>query len=84
MGRPAGRHRAHRARTVPRALGLTVISALIPGSGFVMGGRAKLGAFVMTLAIGLCGLGVLAGVTRREQVLAVAVNPNDLLVATGY
>ncbi|HZO63833.1 MAG: LCP family protein [Kribbellaceae bacterium] len=83
MGRPAGRHRAHRARTVPRALGLTVISALIPGSGFVMGGRAKLGAFVMTLAIGLCGLGVLAVVTRREQVLAVAVNPNDLLVATG-
>jgi polyisoprenyl-teichoic acid--peptidoglycan teichoic acid transferase len=83
MGRPAGRHRAHRAKTVPRALGLTLLSALIPGSGFVMGGRAKLGAFVMTLTIGMCGLGVLVGLTRREQVLEVAVNPDDLLVATG-
>ncbi len=83
MGRPAGRHRAHRARSVPRALGLTLVSAIFPGSGFVMGGRAKLGAFVMTLTFGLVGLAALVGLTRREQVLALAVNPEDLLVITG-
>jgi len=59
-----------------------VISALIPGSGFVMGGRAKLGAFVMTLAGGLVALLVLIGLTRREQVLALAVDPSQLLIVT--
>ncbi len=83
MGRPAGRHRAHRARSVPRAIGLTLVSALFPGSGFIMGGRAKLGAFVMTLTFGLVGLAALVGLTRREQVLALAVNPQDLLVMSG-
>jgi len=48
-----------------------------------MGGRAKLGAFVMTLTFGLVGLAALVGLTRREQVLALAVNPEDLLVITG-
>jgi LCP family protein required for cell wall assembly len=83
IGRPSGRHRAHRARSVPRALALTILSALLPGSGFVMAGRAKLGAFVMTLTAGLVGLAVLVAATRREEVLALAVNPDDLLVITG-
>src|SRR4029453_19593252 len=70
VGRRSGRHRAHRARSVPQAIALTVLSALLPGSGFVMAGRAKLGAFVMTLAAGLVGLAVLVGVARAEEVLA--------------
>ena len=38
-------------------MGLTLVSALIPGLGFVMGGRAKLGAFIMTLSVGLLAIG---------------------------
>jgi hypothetical protein len=34
-----------------------LLSALIPGSGLVMGGRKKLGAFVLTLSIGLLVVG---------------------------
>lgn len=64
-------------------MGLTLLSALFPGSGFVMGGRPKLGAFVMTLATGLVGLGVLIGFTRRDEVIKLAVDPDQLLVATG-
>jgi len=77
------RHRAHRARTLPRSLGLTLLSALIPGLGFVLAGRAKLGAFVMTVTAGLAGLGVYVGMARRDEALALAVNPDDLLAATG-
>ncbi|HEU4945833.1 MAG TPA: LCP family protein [Kribbella sp.] len=66
-----------------RAIGLTILSALIPGSGFVMGGRARLGAFVMTLTAGLVGIAALIGLTRRQEVLQLAVDPSQLLIATG-
>jgi hypothetical protein len=49
------RHGVYRARTLPRSLGLTLLGALFPGFGFVMAGRAKLGAFVMTVAAGWPG-----------------------------
>jgi LCP family protein required for cell wall assembly len=76
------RHRAYRARTVSKAIGLTLVSALVPGSGFVMGGRTKLGAFVMTLSVGLLGLAAFVGLTKRDAVLAMAVDPSQLLIAT--
>ncbi len=81
--RRARRSRAHRARSVPGALGLTLVGALIPGLGFILAGRAKLGAFVLTVTATLVGLGIAIGLTRREQVLAVAVNPDELLVVAG-
>jgi LCP family protein required for cell wall assembly len=77
------RHKAHRTRTTSKAIGLTLISALIPGSGFVMGGRAKLGAFVITLSVGLLALGAYIGLTKRDAVLELAVDPRQLLIATG-
>ena len=40
-------------------MGLTLLSALIPGLGFAMGGRAKLGAFIMTLSVGLLAIALL-------------------------
>jgi LCP family protein required for cell wall assembly len=64
---------------VPRSLGLTLLSALFPGLGLVMGGRARLGAIVMTLSAGLLGLSVWVGLTRRNEVLAAAVVPSRLL-----
>jgi polyisoprenyl-teichoic acid--peptidoglycan teichoic acid transferase len=70
------------ARSVPGSLGLTLLSALLPGVGLVMGGRARLGAFVMTLSVGLVGLGVWVGLTRRDEVLAAAVVPSRLLATS--
>jgi LCP family protein required for cell wall assembly len=67
---------------VPGSLGLTLLSALFPGVGLVIGGRARLGAFVMTLSAGLVGLGVWVGLTRRDEVLAAAVMPNRLLATS--
>jgi hypothetical protein len=77
------RHRAYRTRSVSKTIGLTLVSALIPGSGFVMGGRAKLGAFIMTLSVGLLGLAAYVGLTRRDSVVAALVDPSQLLIATG-
>jgi LCP family protein required for cell wall assembly len=48
-----------------------------------MGGRTKLGVFVMTLSAGLVGLAVLIALTRRDQVIQFFVDPSQLLVATG-
>jgi LCP family protein required for cell wall assembly len=67
---------------VSRAIGLTLISALIPGLGFVLGGRAKLGAFIMTLSVGLVAIGAYVGLTQRNSILALAVDPSQLLIAT--
>jgi polyisoprenyl-teichoic acid--peptidoglycan teichoic acid transferase len=75
------RHAAYRARSLPQALGLTLVSALCPGSGFLMAGRVRLGAFVMTITAGLLGLGAYIGIARREEVLSLAVNPRELLLA---
>jgi polyisoprenyl-teichoic acid--peptidoglycan teichoic acid transferase len=77
------RHAAYRARSLPQSLGLTLLSALCPGSGFLMAGRVRLGAFVMTLTAALLGLGVYIGVARRDQVVALAVDPGDLLLVNG-
>ncbi len=76
------RHRSHRARTASKAIGLTLLSALIPGSGLVMGGRKKLGAFVLTISIGLLVVGAYVGLTNRDSVLTLAVSPRQLLIAT--
>src|SRR5262245_1902905 len=75
------RHAVYRARSLPQSLGLTVVSALCPGSGFLMAGRVRLGAFVMTMTAALLGLGAYIGIARRDDVLALAVNPRQLLVA---
>lgn len=76
------RHRGHRARSASQALGLTLLSTLIPGLGFVLGGRKKLGAFVMTLSLGLLVIGAYVGLTKRDSILALAVDPSQLLIAT--
>jgi LCP family protein required for cell wall assembly len=76
------RHKAHRARSASKAIGLTLVSALIPGSGFVMGGRTKLGAFVMTLVAGLLVIGAYIGLTNRNSIVELAVDPSRLLIAT--
>ncbi|NUR95592.1 MAG: LCP family protein [Kribbellaceae bacterium] len=76
------RARSHRARTASKAIGLTLLSALVPGSGLLMGGRKKLGAFVLTISIGLLLVAAYVGLTHRDSVLALAVSPRQLLIAT--
>ncbi|MFI7065924.1 LCP family protein [Kribbella sp. NPDC050124] len=71
-----------RRRSVPRVLGLTLLGALLPGTGLIAGGRRWLGAFILTVTLGLVGLGVYVGLTRREEVLAAAVVPRRLLEAS--
>ncbi|TCC58904.1 LytR family transcriptional regulator [Kribbella pittospori] len=60
-------------------MGLTLLGALLPGAGLIAGGRRIIGAFVLTLTLGLIGLGVYVGLTRRDEVLAAAVVPSRLL-----
>ncbi len=47
-----------------------------------MGGRKKLGAFVLTISIGLLLIAAYVGLTRRDSILAFAVSPRQLLIAT--
>jgi LCP family protein required for cell wall assembly len=47
-----------------------------------MGGRKKLGAFVLTISVGLLLIGAYVGLTHRDSVLALAVSPRQLLIAT--
>ncbi|HEY9336465.1 MAG TPA: LCP family protein [Kribbella sp.] len=77
------RARSHRARTASKAIGLTLLSALVPGTGLLMGGRKKLGAFVLTISIGLLLIAAYVGLTHRDSVLALLVSPRQLLIATG-
>ncbi|MFI5691786.1 LCP family protein [Kribbella sp. NPDC051586] len=77
------RQRSHRARTASKAIGLTLLSALVPGTGLLMGGRKKLGAFVLTISVGLLLIAAYVGLTQRDSVLALAVSPRQLLIATG-
>jgi len=83
MSEVSGRHArpTHRAGSGARAAGLTLVSALVPGLGFVLSGRRKLGAFVITLWVGLLALGAYFGFARRESVIDLLVDPRELLIA---
>jgi LCP family protein required for cell wall assembly len=71
-----------RARSVWSSLGLTLVSAFLPGLGLIIGGRKRLGGCIVTLVVALLGLGVYVGLTRRDEVLAAAVVPSRLLITS--
>jgi polyisoprenyl-teichoic acid--peptidoglycan teichoic acid transferase len=73
---------SRRRRSLPKLLGLTLLGALLPGLGLIVGGRRKAGALILTLTLGLVGLGVYVGLTRREEVLAASVVPSRLLMTS--
>lgn len=75
---PAGRP----PRPMSGLLGLTLLGAVLPGTGLIAGGRRWLGAFVLTVTLGLVGLGVYVGLTRRDEILAATVVPSRLLMAS--
>jgi LCP family protein required for cell wall assembly len=76
------RRRGYRTRTTAEAIGLTLLSALLPGSGLLLGGRKKLGSAVLCASLGLVAIGAYFGLAQRDEVLALAVSPRRLLVAT--
>ncbi|GAA1594234.1 MULTISPECIES: LCP family protein [Kribbella] len=61
-------------------LALTVIGALLPGVGLIVGGRRRLGAFVLTVSLALAGAAAYVAVVRPPAVLALAVSPRKLLI----
>jgi LCP family protein required for cell wall assembly len=76
------RTEAKRPRSVPKLLGLTLLGALLPGTGLIAGGRRRIGAFVLVVFLALAGLVVYVGLTRRDEVLAAAVVPSRLLITS--
>jgi LCP family protein required for cell wall assembly len=78
----SARATAGRPRSMPKLLGFTLLGALLPGLGLIVGGRRKIGAFVLTVFLALVGLGVYVGLTRRDEVLAAAVVPSRLLLTS--
>jgi LCP family protein required for cell wall assembly len=75
---PAGA--APRTRSFGRALALTVVGAVLPGTGFLAAGRRRLGAVVLVLFLLLVAGGVylvLSG--QRGVLLRVAVDSSALL-----
>ncbi|HZX03301.1 LCP family protein [Kribbella sp.] len=67
---------------MPKLLGFTLLGAVLPGLGLIIGGRRKLGAFVLTVFLALVGVAAYVGLTRRDEVLAAAVVPSRLLITS--
>ncbi|HZX03398.1 LCP family protein [Kribbella sp.] len=60
----------------------TLLGAAVPGLGFIMGGRKRLGVAVLSVAVGLVAIAGIVAVTDPNAVLALAVSPGRLLIAT--
>src|SRR3989337_151067 len=74
------RVRLHRARNIWTALGVTTACAFLPGSGFLMAGRKKLGLFVLVPYLLLLGILIWYVATHRRDIIRLAVDPNGLAV----
>jgi len=75
------RARRYHAKTLAGTLGLTTLGTLLPGSGMVLAGRRGLGLALLAVT-GLLGAGVAYGLTHTTDLLAAAVDPDKLLVAS--
>ncbi|WP_433017213.1 LCP family protein [Kribbella sp. CA-294648] len=61
---------------------MTLLGAVVPGTGYLLAGRKKLGAAVTTISVGLLLLAGYLGLTQRDRILEVAVAPRQLQFAT--
>ena len=80
---PPSRRRArmYHANTLAGTLGLTTLGTLLPGSGMLVAGRRGLGLALLAVT-GLLGALVAYGLTHSTELLAAAVDPDKLLVAS--
>jgi polyisoprenyl-teichoic acid--peptidoglycan teichoic acid transferase len=76
-GQPTvGAGESRRARTLPGALGVTLLGAVVPGAGFVWSGR-RLGWVLVGLAV-LAAAALLVRLRSLEAMLDLAVDPGRL------
>ncbi|GAA1556362.1 hypothetical protein GCM10009789_07140 [Kribbella sancticallisti] len=80
--RVASRRRAATKRSTGAVAGLTLLGALIPGTGYLFAGWKKLGTLVLTVSVGLLAAGGYLVLTKRDQLIALAVDPRQLHYAT--
>ncbi len=75
--------RARRARRRERsgigALALAIVGVLLPGVGYLVAGRRRLGAVMVTLSLSLYGGAAYLAFARRDDVITWALNPDVLL-----
>lgn len=80
-GRRGRRRREPTCPPVGRALRLTALSALLPGSGHLASGRRVVGAVILAcfVALLICG-GLLLATTPRSRILEFLLSPDELQV----
>lgn len=78
-GEHGRRRRAHPARSFPGSLALTVLGAVLPGTGMLAAGRRRLGAVILAIAVVLAGVLLWFGLTQPRAFLHVAVQPQKLI-----
>ena len=81
-GRPGGEHRAPGDRSFAASVWLTVVGAVIPGSGFWFAGRRLLGAVIVGVAVAGLVAALLLGLLDPHLYLHSVVQPKRLLGLT--
>ena len=64
-----------------RVMGLTVLSALIPGTGYLATGRRKLGFAVLAILLLILAFGAYVALFGRDWAIGLAVEPTSLMIA---
>ncbi len=81
-GSRVGQRRRRRAHGLPGTLGLTLVGALFPGSGYLFAGRRLLGGVVLTGWLAVLGVAIwYVGLRGTDQTLEFAFDPTRLKIA---
>lgn len=64
-----------------RVLGLTLLSALVPGTGYLATGRRKLGIAVLAILVLILAFGAYVALFGRDWAIGLAVEPTSLAIA---
>jgi LCP family protein required for cell wall assembly len=81
-GSRVGQRRHRRTQGLPGTLGMTVLGAVVPGSGYLYAGRRLLGAFVLLGWLAAIGVATwYVGLRGTSQALEFAFDPTRLKIA---
>jgi LCP family protein required for cell wall assembly len=73
-------HDSHAAQGFGRALGLTVVGAILPGTAFLAAGYRKIGWTLLAGLVALIGLGAYLATAGQHLAIRLAVSPTGLLL----
>jgi polyisoprenyl-teichoic acid--peptidoglycan teichoic acid transferase len=76
--RRRGEHRALNERSFAASVGLTVVGAIVPGSGFWFAGRRRLGAAIIAVALAGLATALLFGLLNPRFYLHSVLQPSRL------